>query len=277
MPLLVLTGVPCSGKTTRAKQLKEYFEGLNREVHVLSELEQTIKAGFDKNSLYQDSSKEKHIRGILKSEVFRLLRSDNIVILDGLNYIKGYRYELYCGSKANHSTQCTLLTQINYEEAWKSNENRSDDSEKYEKSVFDALLMRYEEPDGKNRWDSPLFVTFPDRILEFEEISKALLGKKAPPPNMSTQNAPLSSTNFLYDLNRIVKDMTDKLIQHIKNGDRGQIHIAGYKDLSIDVTNITIQKLVILSRQYLTYSKMHAPEINQVPQLYIQYLRANLN
>ncbi|KAI4467191.1 hypothetical protein MML48_2g00013203 [Holotrichia oblita] len=277
MPLLVLTGVPCSGKTTRAKQLKEYFEGLNREVHVLSELEQTIKAGFDKNSLYQDSSKEKHIRGILKSEVFRLLRSDNIVILDGLNYIKGYRYELYCGSKANHSTQCTLLTQINYEEAWKSNENRSDDSEKYEKSVFDALLMRYEEPDGKNRWDSPLFVTFSDRILEFEEISKALLGKKAPPPNMSTQNAPLSSTNFLYDLNRIVKDMTDKLIQHIKNGDRGQIHIAGYKDLSIDVTNITIQKLVILSRQYFTYSKMHAPEINQVPQLYIQYLRANLN
>lgn len=71
--------------------------------------------------------------------------------------------------------------------------------------------------------------------------------------------------------------MTDKLIKHIKDGDRGQIHIAGYRDLSIDVTNITIQKLVILSRQYLTYSKMHAPDINQVPQLYIQYLRANLN
>lgn len=117
-----------------------------------------------------------------------MLRSDNIVILDGLNYIKGYRYELYCGSKANHSTQCTLLTQINYEEAWKLNENRSVDSDKYDRSVFDALLMRYEEPDGKNRWDSPLFVTFPDRVLDFEEISKALLGKKAPPPNMSTQN-----------------------------------------------------------------------------------------
>ncbi|KAK9694648.1 Chromatin associated protein KTI12 [Popillia japonica] len=217
----------------------------------LSKHEQTIKAGFDRNSLYQDSSKEKNIRG--------------------------YRYELYCGSKANHSTQCTLLTQINYEEAWKLNENRSVDSDKYDRSVFDALLMRYEEPDGKNRWDSPLFVTFPDRVLEFEEISKALLGKKAPPPNMSTQNAPLSSTNFLYDLNRVVKDVTDKLIKHIKDGDRGQIHIAGYRDLSIDVTNITIQKLVILSRQYLTYSKMHAPDINQVPQLYIQYLRANLN
>jgi protein KTI12 len=26
MPLVVLCGLPCSGKTTRAKQLKQYFE-----------------------------------------------------------------------------------------------------------------------------------------------------------------------------------------------------------------------------------------------------------
>lgn len=119
--------------------------------------------------------------------MLRLLRSDNLVILDALNYIKGYRYELYCSSKANHSTQCTLLTQINYEEAWKLNENRKD-GEKYERSVFDALLMRFEEPENRSRWDSPLFVILPEQRLEFDEISKVLFGKKAPPPNMSTQN-----------------------------------------------------------------------------------------
>ncbi|KRT86620.1 hypothetical protein AMK59_2795 [Oryctes borbonicus] len=277
MPLVIITGVPSSGKTTRAKELKEYFEGLNREVHIISEYEQLIKAGFNKNELYQDSSKEKHIRGILKSEVLRLLRSDNVIILDALNYIKGYRYELYCGSKANRSTQCTLLTQINYEEAWRLNDSQSEKSEKYQRSIFDALVFRYEEPDGKNRWDAPLFVTFPDRTLEFDDIAKALLGKKAPPPNMSTQNAPLSSTNFLYDLNRVVKDVTDKIIKYINNGARGEIRVPGYEDLSIDVTNITVQKLVILSRQYVVYSKMHAPNIKQVPQLYIQYLRSNLS
>lgn len=139
-----------------------------------------------------DSSKEKHIRGILKSEVLKLLRRDNVVILDGLNYIKGFRYELYCGSKANRSTQCTLLTQINYEQAWNFNEHRREDNEKYERTVFEELLMRYEEPDGNSRWDSPLFVTFPGQTLEFEEMSSALFGKKAPPPNMSTQNVSTS-------------------------------------------------------------------------------------
>lgn len=53
MPLVVITGVPSSGKTTRAKELKQYFEDLNKEVHIISEHEQTIKAGFDRNSLYQ--------------------------------------------------------------------------------------------------------------------------------------------------------------------------------------------------------------------------------
>lgn len=276
MPLIIITGVPSSGKTTRVNELKHYFQESNREIHIVSEYEQTIKAGFDKNSLYQDSAKEKHIRAILKSEVLRLLRSDNLVILDALNYIKGYRYELYCSSKANHSTQCTLLTQINYEEAWKLNENRKD-GEKYERSVFDALLMRFEEPENRSRWDSPLFVILPEQRLEFDEISKVLFGKKAPPPNMSTQNAPLSSTNFLFDLNKVVKEITDKIIKYVKSGGKGVIVIPGYDDLSIDVTNITIQKLVVLSRQYLTYSKMHAPDIQQVPQLYIQYLRTNLS
>lgn len=43
---------------------------------------------------FLDSTKEKHIRGVLKSEVLRLVGSDNLVILDGLNYIKGLCF--YC-------------------------------------------------------------------------------------------------------------------------------------------------------------------------------------
>lgn len=55
MPLIIITGVPSSGKTTRVNELKHYFQESNREIHIVSEYEQTIKAGFDKNSLYQGS------------------------------------------------------------------------------------------------------------------------------------------------------------------------------------------------------------------------------
>lgn len=106
MPLIVLTGIPCSGKTQRASELKAYFENRNKEVSVISEEDEIRKAGLDKNSVYKgkycrhctetkyfyvlDSIKEKHIRGILKSEVLKQITQNNVVILDGLNYIKGW-------------------------------------------------------------------------------------------------------------------------------------------------------------------------------------------
>lgn len=124
----------------------------------------------------------------MKAEVLRLIGPNNLVILDGSNYIKGFRYELYCATKSNKCTQCTVWTEINREEAWKYNENRENAEEKYTRDTFDALVMRYEDPHTNNRWDSPLFVVFPDSNLDFEEINSSLFKTSLPTPNMSTQN-----------------------------------------------------------------------------------------
>lgn len=99
---------------------------------------------------------------------------------------------MYCGSKANNNTQCTIHTEINKNEAWKFNESREVDSEKYERNIFDALLMRYESPDSKNRWDSPLFLIFPEQQLDKESVFNCLFNKAPPPPNMSTQNVSIN-------------------------------------------------------------------------------------
>jgi len=276
MPLIIITGVPCSGKTTRTNEIKKYFEEQNKEVSVVSEEEQIVKAGFEKNSFYLDSSKEKHIRGLLKSEVSKLIGPKSVVILDASNYIKGYRYELFCASKANKCTQCTVQTEINRDMAWAFNENRDEPTEKYTREVFDALLMRYENPEGKNRWDSPLFMVFPDDTLDVKAISACLFDKKPPPPNQSTQNAPLSSTNFLYELDKITKEITDVILKAKTGGSRGEIQIPGHDNLGINVTNVSIPQLMKLRRQYLTYSKMHAPEVSQIPRLYIQFLKSSI-
>ena len=52
MPLVVITGVPSSGKTTRANELKEFFEKNKKQVFVVSENEQITKANFEKNQFY---------------------------------------------------------------------------------------------------------------------------------------------------------------------------------------------------------------------------------
>jgi tRNA uridine 5-carbamoylmethylation protein Kti12 len=51
-----------------------------------------------------------------------------------------------------------------------------------------ALNMRFEPPESKNRWDSPLFKIGPTDELPLEEISHILLNTRAAPPNKSTLN-----------------------------------------------------------------------------------------
>lgn len=271
-----MSGIPCSGKTTRSVELKKFFEELGTEVIIVSEFEQFKKAGFEKNAFYADSNKEKHIRSLLKSEVLRYIKPTNVVILDALNYIKGYRYELFCGTKANKCNQCTLHTEINRDQAWKFNEDRENKNEKYDRNTFDSLLMRYEEPNGSNRWDSPLYMIFPDQELDKNEIYTSLFKKKAPKPNMSTQNPPLSSTNFLFELDQITKKIVDDLIVFKNNSKSGVVLVPEQEDLSIDISNTSIQQLVMLRRQYLTYSKMNAPNKKDIARLFIQYLTTNL-
>ncbi|XP_017785166.1 PREDICTED: protein KTI12 homolog [Nicrophorus vespilloides] len=277
MPLIVLCGFPSSGKSKRAQELKDYFEQQGKEVSIISECSEILKAGFEKNNFFNDAHKEKHIRGLLKSEVLKLITPRNVVILDASNYIKGYRYELYCASKANHSTQCTVFTLINKDIAWDLNENRVDAAEKYDRKTFDGLIMRFEEPNGNSRWDAPLFVTMNDSELECKAISDSLFEKKAPPPNMSTQNAPLSSTNFLYDMNKIIKEITMAIVTLINSGCLNEVSIPGRPELTLDLTHATVPKVISLSRQYLNYSKINTPDIKVVPQLYVQYLKTNLN
>ena len=58
----------------------------------------------------------------------------------------------------------------------------------YSKEIFDALVMRYEAPDSRNRWDSPLITVQVDDDLPKERLASALFDRKPPPPNQSTQN-----------------------------------------------------------------------------------------
>lgn len=53
MPLIIITGLPNSGKTTRGIELKNYFENVhNKKVEIISELQTIVKAGYDKNTFY---------------------------------------------------------------------------------------------------------------------------------------------------------------------------------------------------------------------------------
>lgn len=101
MPLIIIVGCPSSGKSTRSTELKEFFETQKEKtVHIISENDIIKSSGIPKNDVYESSQKEKMIRADLKSNSLRKLNKNDLVIIDGGNYIKGYRYEIYCASKS---------------------------------------------------------------------------------------------------------------------------------------------------------------------------------
>ena len=104
---------------------------------------------------------------------------------------------MYCAAKASKCTQCTIHCDINEKLAYQWNTERLNFDERYSKEVFDGLLQRFEFPDSRNRWDSPLFTIQVDDVIHFQDIYECLINKAPPKPNMSTQPVSVPDLNFL--------------------------------------------------------------------------------
>merc|ERR1711879_48527 len=117
-----------------------------------------------RNSIYTETKLksthklEKRLRGNLKAATERALANkNNLVILDHGNYIKGWRYELHCMAKSTRTKSMILYIEDNDEVRFLENNLKRDDKEEaYSEEILKALNFRFETPNPKNRWDSPM-------------------------------------------------------------------------------------------------------------------------
>ncbi|XP_076156089.1 protein KTI12 homolog [Alosa pseudoharengus] len=275
MPLIIMCGYPCSGKSKRAEELRQYFtQHTDRKVHIIDD----DILGTEKNLIYADSQNEKNLRGALKAEVERKVTRDDIVILDSLNYIKGYRYELFCLIKHTQTPHCLVycLTSADGSSDWNKSRESSD---QYTQEILDALVLRFEAPDSRNRWDSPLFTIQKEDTLPFEAISDAIFKRKAPPPNQSTQSQPLSSTNFLYELDKVTQEVLMAILDSQKTSVPGDLIAIPGATEKIELTrNVNMAELRKLRRQFISYTKMHPTEnIGKIANMFVQYLNKSMH
>ena len=187
MPCLIITGHPCSGKSTfarvlRDRALQKYSEpphNIHRVVLIQDEDFYNALSDNPKVACYQDSQAEKKTRAALKSAFDRALSSTSeqpsnrdhqkstLVIVDSLNYIKGFRYELHCLSKAAKEKHGVVWILNDVERCKEWNRQRRAKADKgndasstnyfYSDEQMDELILRYEPPDARNRWDQPLY------------------------------------------------------------------------------------------------------------------------
>ncbi|KAI9481594.1 MAG: chromatin associated protein KTI12 [Benjaminiella poitrasii] len=280
MPLIILTGYPSSGKTKRVNEIKDYFMNRIKEekkslrIHIIND--ESLHVTKD---AYKDAREEKKARGALMSAVERTLSKDDIVIADGLNYIKGFRYQLYCIARAIGTPHCVVYTGIPPDIAKEWNKQR--ESEGYEETVFDELVSRYEEPDERNRWDSPLFtIIYDDVEIPLEKIWDSVILRKALPPNKSTVAKPVSSTNYVYELDKATLEIINAFVERQKEFGPGGMPMTVPRSETKVVNpsrTVTLSELRRLRKQFVNYNKMNTTlDIDRLGDVFVNYLNSNL-
>ncbi|WYZ40135.1 hypothetical protein EsH8_IV_000476 [Colletotrichum jinshuiense] len=289
MPLIIVSGLPTSGKTTRAKQLQAHLaarianaaaaaaspdgntSGGSKQpyrLHYISDSTLSISRevyDLDPNKVRlhtrSANASEKDARAAVYGAVKRVLSDRDIVILDGMNYIKGWRYQLHCEAKAVTTPSVVLQIGCGIERARGINEERlrrrgereattteadgakgeaaqTGDKEKedeneeegpYDTDNWENLVFRYEEPNPMTRWDSPLFTLIWDddeaqAAKVFDDLWDAIAGtgRKVVKPNQATvQRSRDTGGDYLYLMDRETQDVVKRILEGQGDAEEG--------------------------------------------------------
>lgn len=278
MPLLMITGLPSAGKTRIAERLVSELQAkINEEdskySHMKIELVNDERLGIAKET-YREAKSEKSTRGLQMSAVKRFLSKETIVILDNLTYIKGFRYQLFCEAKALLTNSCVLEVGAPVEKCREWNNEREDG---WAPDLFDALVFRYEEPNGMSRWDSPLYTTaYDDTELPVAEIWESLVLNKPKPPNQATVLKSATPKNYLFELDKITQEIVSSVLELQKVNPGGLVKV---KDdapkVQLPYKPLPLPQLQRIRRTYIALNKMKTVETSRIAFMFIDFLNKN--
>lgn len=126
-----------------------------------------------------------------------------MVLVDALNNIKGFRYELWCLARAVSAKYCLLFINTSQQIC----QIRNQEQELYSVELFEDLWNSFETPDSRNRWECPLF-SISDCKEEgvLDQIVDTICGKTLETgsltPTIATSNPVLSDTNLQHDIDK---------------------------------------------------------------------------
>ncbi|KIY70406.1 chromatin associated protein KTI12 [Cylindrobasidium torrendii FP15055 ss-10] len=282
MALITISGYPCSGKTHRAREIAEFLEkkmqetdGPKQKVVMVSEHDLGVE-----RKAYDNSRAEKPARGTLFAALQRQLSTNNIVIVDAPNYIKGFRYQIYCAAREIKVRVATVFVVSTPDECRTRNAAR-EGAERYSDDTLDNMIQRYEEPNSMVRWDAPLFTVLADDTLSTSNGSESTLGEQiwravtagdVKPPNGAALSQAKAPTDALFNLeNTTLGIVTNIMAEQAASGalggpviltltpavpDAPKSRTGGLKiQITLPQRNITLSELQRLKRQFVTIQK----------------------
>ncbi|KAK2077427.1 hypothetical protein QBZ16_004272 [Prototheca wickerhamii] len=297
MALVIICGQPASGKSTFAEDLRKQVEQHGKECRVISE----DSLGIPRDQAYRDATAEKQTRGQLKSEVERSTTKQHVTVLDSINGIKGFRYELYCIARGAGVRYCMVHVDASAELCRRRNGARADS---YPGDVLEDLLGRFERPDSKFRWEAPLFTL---RVNSGEAAQPALqatlacaldLARPLPAdggdaipvpqtaplkPTIATTNAKLSSTNLLHEIDQATQTVMEAVAkaQELRPGSSAGVVEFGpgvpalRLDRAVPIVELRRHRRAFL-RLVTNLSMTRAPDAATARRMFVDFLASQL-
>ena len=218
------------------------------------------------------------------------------MILDHANYIKGWRYQLYCEAKAVRTPHCVVHVGTPIEKAREINEGRlaarkegkEGGEAAYEPENWENLVFRYEEPNAMARWDAPLFtVLWDDELPPGELIWDALIGsenggKKTVRPNQATVLKKVSGEDYLYELDRSTQAILNRILEWAKDhpGEGGgEVNVGEGEELVVELSAkpVGLPALQRLRRQFISLNRKDAVPVQRIKETFVGYLNDSFN
>lgn len=181
---------------------------------------------------------------------------------------------MYCEAKAVQTPSCVVHIGTPAEKCRELNslalENQTGG---YAPEVFENLLFRYEEPNGMQRWDSPLFtLPYADAAPPCAEIWEAMVGSdgkaKIVRPNAATVLKPASAEGFLYELDRTTSEIVAAIVTWTGDhaGEAGGEVVVG---VGVDCGEVG------KGAQKTVHLPMAVPRLPQLQRLRMQFIQLN--
>jgi len=277
----MICGYPSSGKTMIVEQLMNYLIKNDKIVEIISEDSLLI----NKNESYKDSKEEIFTRGKIKAAVERMLSREVVVIVDSLNYIKGFRYELYCISRSVGTPSCLVYSNVERNKTFEWNQLKDQDK-RWDEKILEELINRFEVPMENRKWEKPLFTIDEERIIPLDDILTCCLSTYTKSVHAPTQHAKLSDTNYLYDLDKVTLDIIKSILEQQRVEDIGNLITVSHTDNKMKLNRvITMAELRRLRRQYVSIAKAltstkteYSDQTKeQIANSFIDYLTTNLS
>ncbi|KAG5342921.1 hypothetical protein C0989_005869 [Termitomyces sp. Mn162] len=258
MALVTISGFPCCGKTKRAEEIRAVLQGYLQDEKYHGPISKVVVLSDDvlniNRSSYNDSRSEKPARGALFTAMQRQMALDTILIVDGLNYIKGFRYQMYCAAREMKLRVCTVYVVALKEQCREWNATRQD------RHAYSPET--YEEPSSMVRWDSPLFtILWDENAPPMSQIWDALTKGNIKPPNSGTLSVAKAPTDALQALEQTAAAIVSAIIAD-QTGLGGQqslslATLSGMLKISITLPTriITLSELQRLKRQFVMVHK----------------------